>query len=383
MGLALGCSANGDQLLGTIIPETAPIHADGSTPSLVSDGGGVCQSFQYPARPIGQNLAIEFIVDRSLSMTDPRFDKWDALVSGLTRFFHANVADGIDIGIVYFPAIGIQDACGRCMLRDCNCFANCGCPCDQHGDPPRNCGQRGGMCDPNRYIGPDVEIRPMPQNGSNLAGSLAQTPSGPSTMLPALQGALDHAAWYQTQQLNQDERVLAVLVAMNPPATSECAPNSVADCGDVAASSNIKTHVVALNYDGPALDPIFMKGGGRFFQFDSRRDDIAVKFGELVQDLERDRDTGCQYEVPANTTDPDKINVSFTSGADAGITSPPMFNISRVKNRFACNGQFGWFYDRTDRPTRIITCDAACKAIRNTPDVKVTISVGCLTFSTP
>ena len=380
MAAGLACSANGDQLLGTIVPEVTPIHADASSPTLVSDGGGACLSYPYPARAIGQNLAIELVVDRSLPAADPRLDKWDALVSGLSRFFKAGTADGTDIGIVYFPASG--DSCNRCMPGQCMCFANCGCPCDQHGDPPRNC-QRGGMCDSNRYDRPDVEILPMPQNGTNLAASLGQLPMGPSTMRPALQGALDHASWYQTQQLNQDERVVAVLVALNPPATTECAPNSISDVADVAANSNIKTYVVALNYDGPSLDPISMRGGGKLFQFDSRRgDDITVKFGDLVQELAHDTGTGCEYELPANTTDPDKINVSFTSGTDGGSPSPTT-NILKIKSRFACNGQFGWFYDRADRPTRIVTCDAACKAIRSTPDAKVTITVGCPSIPTP
>jgi hypothetical protein len=380
MAAGLACTASGDQLLGTILPEEMPIRADASTPTLVSDGGGACLSFTYPARAIGQNLAIELIVDRSLPMADPRLDKWDALVSGLSRFFKAGTADGTDIGVVYFPALG--DSCNRCMPRECNCFANCGCPCDQHGDPPRNC-QRGGMCDPNRYDRPDVEILPMPQNGSNLAASLGQIPMGPSTTRPALQGALDHAAWYQTQPLNQDERVVAVLVALNAPAVNECAPNSVFDCGEAAANSNIKTYVVAFNYDGPSLDPIFTKGGGKLFQFDSRRgDDITVKFGDLVQELARDTSAGCEYEVPANTTDPDKINVSVTSGAEAGSPTPTL-TLLRVKSRFSCNGQLGWFYDRSDRPTRIVTCDAACRNIRNTPDAKVSITVGCPTLPTP
>jgi hypothetical protein len=61
------------------------------------------------------------------------------------------------------------------------------------------------------------------------------------------------------------------------------------------------------------------------------------------------------------------------------ITTP----LFRVKNRDACNGGQGWYYDSADHPTRIIACDASCTKIYGAPDANVTIKVGCPTLPPP
>jgi hypothetical protein len=202
---------------------------------------------------------------------------------------------------------------------------------------------------------------------------------GPATTRPALQGALEYAAGYQAQHLNQ--RVVEVLIVINPPAAIECMPNAVADCADVAAQSNVQTHVVAFNYNGPFLDPIANKGGGKLYQFDGRRDDIAMKFGELVQDLLLA--DSCQYALPTSATSPDKVSVEIEQFSDDGGELPLLIP-PPLKNRSACNnGQEGWFYDRADQPTRIITCGATCNRIRAMQNPRVKIRVGSTACPSP
>jgi hypothetical protein len=374
--LALGCGANGDQVLGDIKPKEGMIRTDASAPA--PDAGGVCSSNMIVSRgrEIAFDLEIYFVIDRSASMLDAMWDKWDGFVSGFTRFLHSNDADGIGIGAGYFPAGGSPDFCNQCPPRDCGCLAGCGCPCDMRGDP-RNC-TRGPVCDWNTYTRADVDIGPMPENAATLAMSLGQPSFLHSNVRPALQGALAYAS--EHAEHNRNDRVAVVLVAGGPPDPTMCAPDMIFDCADVAGGSNIKTSVVAFDYNGfPSLEPIANRGGGRHYTFDSHREDVAVRFSQLVEDLKRA--PSCQYELPMGPLDRDKVNVEIALPFDGGgALITPLF---RVKGRDACNGGPGWYYDSFDHPTRIIVCDASCSKIKDGPDADVVIKLGCPTTPPP
>src|SRR5262245_39728294 len=81
--LGAACGANGDQVLG-FVREKGPIQTDASTPTV--DSGGLCLSTESPGREIAFDLDIYFLIDRSRSMLDPAWDKWDGFFSGFTRF---------------------------------------------------------------------------------------------------------------------------------------------------------------------------------------------------------------------------------------------------------------------------------------------------------
>ena len=55
--------------------------------------------------------------------------------------------------------------------------------------------------------------------------------------------------------------------------------------------------------------------------------------------------------------------------------------LTKVKNRQACdptNSKYlEWYYDNNTRPTRIIACNATCKAIHQSPVATTHISLGC------
>ena len=365
LGVELGCGASGEQVLGTIRPDDAPIRADGG-------GGGndavACSSLlSFEARKITSNLDIYFTIDRSGSF-DPTGDSWDRLVSGLTQFLH-DMAAGLGVGIGYFP-VTTPDACNRCDPRDCGCLmAQCGCSCDQRGDP-RPC-PRVAQCDPASYDTPDVDIGPIPQNAGSVATSLfAQTPSGPTTVRPALRGALDYVANYTAAHPN--DRVVTVLVAGGPPDTDICQPDTISVCADVAGSANTQTHVVAFDYFGPSLDPVAQRGGGRLFVFDSRRQgqDVAMQFSDLVGAISAE--SHCEYEIPSGA-DTNRITIQITSPASG--SGSMIFEPAQVKSREACNGGQGWYFDRSDRPTRIIACDETCLKIDRTPQATVQIKI--------
>jgi hypothetical protein len=306
-----------------------------------------------PAREIGSNLDLFFTIDSSSTMLDG--DKWDEFTSGFTRFLHSDVPDGVGIGAGYFPQSGSSDLCSR-------------------GTDPRNC-QR---CDPNAYKQPDVEIGPMPRNGGPLAMSLGQFPRGAPVIRPALAGGLAYASDYAHG--NPTERVVEVLVAGGPPSTGDCSPDTISDCADAAGASNIKTYVVAFDYsNGPPLDPIARRGGGRSYDFDSRMDDISVRFTGLLDDLKSV--PNCQYAVPADTTDWDKVNVIITMPIEGG-SSESELPLLRVPSRDACTDK-AWYYDDPGNPTRIIACDAVCNRIQGPPSASVKTKVGCPTLLLP
>jgi hypothetical protein len=368
---ALAGCGNGDQVLGTIRPgESPPIQAD-SGPSIDATAG-CSTSRQEVAREVGQGLDVYFTVDRSYqSMFDPMGDKWDRLVSAFTNFLHSGPLADIELGIHYFPAGGNFDACRGCPPRDCMCLAGCGCPCDMRGEP-RNC-QRNDMCDPGSYTRPEVEIGQMSQTAGPIAMSLfTQIPFGPTVIRPALRGALDHAASFASQ--HQNERVVEVLVAGGPPDVGNCQPDTIADCADVAADSNVKTYVVAFDYDGPSLDAIATRGGGFTRQFDSRREDVAMRFADLVREIANQRH--CEYDLPQGF-DSGPIGVQIKPPPDPGDGGPPTPLVTeQVKSRQACNNAArDWYFDRPDHPTRIVACDEMCRQIRELPGSIVQINV--------
>jgi hypothetical protein len=371
LALQLGCGANGDQVLGDILPQP-DIHTDASTPP--ADGGVCSSSDKSSGREIASNLDIYFVIDRSMSMVDAFGDKWDGFASGFTRFLHSDAANDVGIGAGYFPANGSQDVCGHCLPRDCGCLAACGCPCDMRGDP-RVC-PRGPVCDWGSYTRPDVEIRPMPLNGGALVMSLAQSLFGGTIIRPALQGGLDLATEHAEQ--NRNDRVAVVLVAGGPPSMNDCSPDTIASCADVAGASNTTTSVVQFDFQEPSLEPIAVRGGGKRYVIDSHRDDVAQRFAQIVDNLRRE--PHCHYDLPTGNLDWDKINVDIMTQMAGGTVTTALY---RVNNRDACNGGLGWYYDRDEHPTRIVACDAACEKIQGTPDTNVIIKFGCPSVPPP
>jgi hypothetical protein len=368
---AAGCSASGDQVLGNIRPEPPPVP----DASASHDAAAACTSFMSSeARETGFDLDIYFTIDRSSSMADRFGDKWDLFVSGFTRFLHSSSADGVGIGLGFFPSPTNQDACNRCPPRDCGCLASCGCPCDAMMNP-RPC-QRGPICDPDTYDQADVDIATIPGNAGALATSLSPFPFGPTVMRPALRGALEYTGFFTAN--HKDDRVYDVLVAGGPPSTDICAPDTVDDVANVAAASNTRTFVVAFDYQGPSLDLVADKGGGRLFSIDPRAEDVALRFASLVQELRAEGH--CDYEIPQGV-DFGKVNVEITLPDDAGTATT--FVSYQVKNRDACGASLGWYYDRSDRPTRIVACPAACRKIHGPPEATVVLKTGCPTLPPP
>jgi hypothetical protein len=344
---ALGCSATGNQFLGTVMFDKAT-QADASPAG--SEAGGACTATgRGRLEEVTSNLDIYFTVDSSQQSFNP--DQWDTFASGFNRFLHLDSANGIGMGIGYFPAQSPEACGGRCQPGDCGCLMACGCDCEPRFDP-RSCQQRS-PCDASTYQRPAVDIAPLPQNNGPLAASLfTQNLFGQRFIHPALQGSLDHLASFEGS--HPDQRVVEVLIVGGQP-SSDCQPGSIGDCADVADGSNAKTFVVAFDTADSPFDPIAARGGTeRASRFDANR--IEDQFVTLVNTIRRA--PYCEYALP-DGVDYHNINVELTAVADASINR--IFAVSRVRDRGSCeNVTLGWFYDRT----RIVACDETCKKIR-------------------
>ena len=101
-----------------------------------------------------------------------------------------------------------------------------------------------------------------------------------------------------------------------------------------------------------------------------------MKFASVLENIRRE--PHCEYEVPSGSgIDFGKITLEVTLTADAGWGPLMKLQVYPVKNRDACGNGGGWYYDRSDRPTRIIACDDTCRKIHGATESSVVINVGC------
>jgi hypothetical protein len=354
----VACTANGDQVLGRVVTDNAaPIvvsDADASSPdATITD----CDSRELLAQPIP--FDVYALIDRSQSMQDVDFDKWEFLVTSFTRFLQSGSANGTNFGVGYFP-MGPDE-------------------CVQRNDP-HPCSRNGPGCDPYTYDRPRVEIGKLPDNYQALVMSIfQQTIGGPTLTRPALAGSLMHAGrWEYT---HPGRRVVQILITGGPPSSDACQPNGVSDCVSAMAPFASKTYVIAFGTDKTALEPIADAGGGEAFFIDIR-DMMTDRLGEIIDQI-RSTETACEWAVPPPPSpgfDYGKLNVEVTGLVSATPEFPTV--LKKVKNRQACDASnLEWYYDRSTAPTRIIACNSTCQAIHQSSATSTKIFVGCQTIT--
>jgi hypothetical protein len=235
------------------------------------------------------------------------------------------------------------------------------------------------------YEQPRVEISKLPENYQPRAMAIFQQPGGgPTVTRPALQGSLLHASRWE--QSHPGRRVVELLMTGGTPSTDACQPNTVADCVAAATASSSKTYVIGFGTDTTPLEPIAAAGGGEAFSVDIR-EMMTDRLGAIIQEIQ-DTETGCEWAVPdrpppgVSGFDVSKLNVKVT-GLLSATPSVPTF-LTKVKGRQSCDAaNLEWYFDDPSRPTRIIACNATCKAIHastTTPVAK--ISLGCQSLTT-
>jgi hypothetical protein len=260
--------------------------------------------------------------------TNPAETWWQAAAQAITNFVNNGQAQGMGVGIQFFPLNGVAPA---------SCTAD--------------------------YKTPDVEIAQLPGNASaiiasvNRHGNGAFTPSG-----PALQGAIDHmVAWAP----NHPGRA-PVVVFVTDGFPTECDPQDSVDIANIAKAaftgpSKIRTFAVGFHDAAGSsnLDQIAAAGGTNK-AFAIAGGDIGGQFVSAMLGIATSP-LSCEYPIPTPTdptatVDPNKIAVDFTPNGSTTTNTVP--KVSTLGDCPASGD--GWFYDDNNSPKHIEICPNTC-----------------------
>jgi hypothetical protein len=303
---------------------------------------------------------VEDILDIfGLGQAPPQPTKWDYAVAGLKDFIRDPASAGIEMGLGYFPDVG--------------------------------------LCDGSGYDVPFVGLGALPGNGPALETSLdTRVPDGGTPLEGALRGATNFCLSFNAN--NPDASCVAVLITDG--AAEECAARGADELASIAASafeSGVITYAAGMQgADFAVLDAIGRAGGAdcdpasTSFACDLTADrDAFIAALSSIRDrtrtqtrierrVEREVQTvPCAWEIPAppsgESLDPARVNVEL---APPGERS---FAVAKVADEAACGGAEGWFYDDPSAPGSIVACPATCERIEAASDIRVNLLFGCAT----
>jgi hypothetical protein len=220
----------------------------------------------------------------------------------------------------------------------------------------------GKPCDPRVYETPDVAMGRLPEHTTAIMESLRATqPFDDTPTRPALEGALSYAR-RRTQLPGYNARMIVVLITDDDPDPEDCADNDVPALTRVAAKGAafnppLATYVFVTTIE-TALDAVARAG--------ATERSIYADLGQVgalsaaLNNL-RERELAglpCEYALPTQyfqrVNDPALVNLR-RDGAPLG----------RVSGANACDRVVGgWYYDDPVNPSRILTCQSTCSALR-------------------
>jgi hypothetical protein len=271
--------------------------------------------------------------DQSQSMGDALPDGsgtwWTAAQTAVTSFVNNGRANGLNVGLQYFPLGGVAPA---------SCTA--------------------------KYSTPEVELGLLPANAAALTASIqAHSPSSLTPTAPALEGAIDHMKAWAPNHLGR----APVVVFVTDGFPTECEPQQVPDIAVLAKTAfetepKVRTFVVGFNlaHGGENLNQI-AKAGGTNKAFLIDKGDIGAAFVNAMLSIAT-QPLNCSLDIPPPTDpnlvlDPEKVDVRYTPSA-TGVTD----HVKKLNNLGECDsaGGQGWYYDSPARPTKIIVCPGTC-----------------------
>jgi len=306
--------------------------------------------------------AIYVMLDQSRSMVNNNL--WVPATNAVSQFVNDPASAGFDVALQYFPISG-------------------------------------GVCaDGGGYKTPAVAVGRLPEHAEQIDDSLdnANPAGGGGTPIEgALRGVTEFCKQFQTD--HADEACVAVLVTDGLPQNSSgCSENDnvLAGIAGAAFMAGVTTFAVGLDgADFSLLDQIAMQGGapdcdpGPGYACDvsggaSQLSNVLATIRDTVTRVEthtevvthtEQRILDCEWALPAPPSgeqfDRNKVNVKMTApGVDQAL--------GRVDSPSACAAG-GWHYDNPSAPARIIVCPQSCDAIRETPDARIDVLLGCAT----
>ncbi len=326
-------------------------------------------------------LDLYLMVDQSGSMSDS--GKWDSIVMALTQFVSLKEAEGIGVGLQYFPLIANPPPK---LPPSCKTAADCGeyGPCVPWMPNPICQGSMekltGGItsCEAKDYAKPEVPITLLPGGKGLIQDSLAKHgPQGGTPSTAALKGALEYAGKWAGE--HPDHVVAVVLATDGDPAA--CSSNTNATVAAAAQAANqavpsVKTFVIGVG-NLPGLNQVAAAGGTEKAIMVDVGGDVTKQFVDALNAIRGS--VACQYVVPKKTTDgqdidPALVNVVVTpEGGEPGI-------LKQVGGVTECGNGGGWYYDNPSSPNKILLCESDCAKLKNTQKgSKVEVVYGCQT----
>lgn len=293
-------------------------------------------------------LDMLILLDRSGSMSG---SKWDGSTNALKSYVTSPDANGVNVGIVYFPIDSPPDGEG---------------------------------CNYQHYDDIVVPIAELPGNSPALVNSIdGEDPLGGSTpMYGALKGTLFAATAHQ--DANPTHKVIVVFASDGDPNSCSFTPGNPADADDIPAIAGLAES--ALNYNGVRTYVIAIQGatvanlnqialaGGTTKAIDCTQN--INDFLTAMKDIQSDA-LSCDIVIPAppmgKEFDKDLVAVSYSPMGD------PMqaVQIPRADNYQDCGGMAGWYYDNNVNPTKIKLCPASCQKVQLDKQAKLDVAFGC------
>jgi hypothetical protein len=343
--LALFCSGcSNDFRLGSV-----PAASDGNLlhfPDASIDPACASDPLAVRALP----LDVYLMVDKSTDSSTVGGYRWDDVASAISGFAASPSAEGVSLGIQYFPELESDRI----------------------------------ACDPKDYETPAVEIAKLPDAIVAINRSLFGEALGEYVPTrPALEGALGHAAAWAGG--HPARTVIVVLVTSAAPTSDICSPNDVKDSVDVAAaalraSPSNPTFVVLMGNGFAGADGIAAAGGTVQALHVSTGHDVIPNFVAAMNAIRAA--VACAYPLPPPPDaglDYDKINLQIAAG-DGGAPNV----VNGVASRADCDALTGgWYYDNPVKPLRLIACRATCEALAANVGATVQVLFGCERVSSP
>jgi hypothetical protein len=337
-----GCSAEGDSGSGKRRAMTDPFGnatagggGNGSAgtaarpavrnPAQVDLGAGeVCDADSYSAER--RQLDIYMVVDDSGSMVP----WWPFTLDAISQFFYDQGSHGIGVGLQFF----------------------------------------GSSCDVAYYATPRVAISALPAAIPALEQAFPIIPVEGTAMVPAMQGAVQHAREFMTQHPQSKTVVLLVTDGLPDDCNSTAADVAAAAKAGLEGSPSVQTFVIGIGLGLDALNSFAEAGGSQkaFLVEPGAPQALLTALNQI-----RGQALPCDYALPASDGSVDTKRVNLRHTAPSGTAE----TIGWVSGADACDpAQDGWYYDDPNDPRRLIVCPNRCTRLKETGG-EVQVLLGC------
>ena len=207
-----------------------------------------------------------------------------------------------------------------------------------------------------------------------------------------MRGAVTFTRQWKTA--NPGHIVVILLVTDGVPevpvsSITSCAGNPQDIQGTVAAAADgagnnpqIPTYVLGVGPSLANLNQIAAAGGTQQAYLISGTQNVSQ---EVLRALNAIRGTAaipCELSLPqpqnGQRVNFDQVNVSFSPD---GSNPQTIYYVEDVSKCDPVNG--GWYYDNRQAPTKIILCDATCRAVTSVTTGQLDMQLGCATITGP